>query len=53
VRRVAARGPDEDEVLTVERVSLDHIPPRIGSGEIHRSLGSVCALALSLARLDT
>jgi 8-oxo-dGTP pyrophosphatase MutT (NUDIX family) len=52
VRRVAAPEPDEDEALTVELVTLDRIAPLIASGEIHHSL-SVCALTLSLARLDT
>jgi 8-oxo-dGTP pyrophosphatase MutT (NUDIX family) len=52
VRRVAAPDLDEDEDLTVERVALDRIAPLIAAGEIHHSL-SVCALTLSLPRLDT
>lgn len=51
-RRVAEPTLDADEALTVERVPLDRIPALIDSGEIHHSL-SVCALTLSMARLDT
>jgi len=52
VRPVAEPCPDEDEELTVELAAPKSIPSRIASGEIHHSL-SVCALALSLPRLDT